>query len=220
MKIKLISFALCPYVHRTTTLLHEKGIGFDIEYIDLANKPAWFLEISPRGKVPVLVADGVNLFESAVINEYLDETQPPRMLPDAPLQRAVQRAWIEVVNDLFAAQYKLVYAATQEDFEAAKAACADVIRRFEGAVRGPFFAGETFGLVDAAAAPALHRFSILEAQLPADWSASFPAFSSWMRRVATRPSVVAGVLPDFERSFLAALRKRDGYLARALPPAA
>ena len=53
--------------------LEYKGIDYDIEYIDLANPPEWFLAISPLKKVPLLIVDGTVIFESAVINEYIDE---------------------------------------------------------------------------------------------------------------------------------------------------
>src|ERR1700749_5002066 len=114
MALRVISFDLCPFVHRSTILLHEKGVAFELEYIDLKNKPAWFLALSPRGKVPVLVVDGAPLFESAVINESLDETQGKPLLPAAPFERARQRGWIEVANDLIIGQYKLTVAATKE----------------------------------------------------------------------------------------------------------
>jgi glutathione S-transferase len=53
--LKLISHKLCPYVQRAVIALAEKGVPFERIDIDLANKPDWFLNISPLGKVPVLV---------------------------------------------------------------------------------------------------------------------------------------------------------------------
>ena len=93
-KLTLISHHLCPYVQRAAISLFEKGVPFERVYIDLANKPDWFLEISPLGKVPVLkveheVGSESVIFESAVILEYLDETLPN------PLERARHRGWIE-----------------------------------------------------------------------------------------------------------------------------
>jgi len=58
MKLQLVSHPFCPYVHRAAIMLREKNVPFERTYIDLKNKPDWFLAISPRGKVPVLVADG------------------------------------------------------------------------------------------------------------------------------------------------------------------
>ena len=100
MDIELISFDLCPFVQRSVITLLEKNIPFKRTNIDLANKPDWFLQISPLGKVPVLRINGNILFESAVINEYLDEITPPSMHPQDSLQKAVNRAWIEFGSEL------------------------------------------------------------------------------------------------------------------------
>ena len=78
-KLTLISHKLCPYVQRAVIALNEKGVPFERVDIDLANKPDWFLKLSPLGKVPVLIvrsdAGEVALFESNVICEYIEETQ-------------------------------------------------------------------------------------------------------------------------------------------------
>src|SRR4030088_2812449 len=94
--LKLISHKLCPYVQRAVIALTEKGVGFERIDIDLANKPDWFLKISPLGKTPVLRVGDTAIFESAVILEYLEETQPKPLHPGDPLKRAEHRAWIEV----------------------------------------------------------------------------------------------------------------------------
>src|SRR5688500_5394287 len=93
--LKLISHKLCPYVQRAVIALTEKGVPFERIDIDLANKPDWFLKISPLGKTPVLLVGDVPIFASAVILEYLEETAPRPLHPAAPLVRAEHRAWIE-----------------------------------------------------------------------------------------------------------------------------
>src|SRR6202022_4817781 len=102
--LKLISHKLCPYVERAVISLTEKGIPFERIDIDLANKPDWFLKISPLGKTPVLVVGDHAIFESAVILEYLEETQAGPLHPADALRRAEHRAWIEfgsaVLNDI------------------------------------------------------------------------------------------------------------------------
>src|SRR2546430_8165637 len=95
-KLTLISHDLCPYVQRAVIALDEKGVPFDRVFIDLADKPDWFLAISPLGKVPLLrVGHDDVIFESAVILEYLEETQPNPLYPADPLARARHRAMIE-----------------------------------------------------------------------------------------------------------------------------
>jgi len=110
-KYKLISFESCPYVQRAVIALNEKKIDFDVEYIDLSDKPEWFLKISPRGKVPVLVVNDTPLFESQAICEYLDEANPdtPLLSKDLVL-RARERAWCTYSSDeLFIPAYRLNY---------------------------------------------------------------------------------------------------------------
>ena len=63
----LVSHALCPYVQRAAIVALEKAIDFERIVVDLANKPAWFIERSPTGKVPLLIVGETTLFESAAI---------------------------------------------------------------------------------------------------------------------------------------------------------
>src|SRR5882724_12567118 len=103
--LKLISHKLCPYVQRAVIALTEKGVEFERIDVDLANKPDWFLELSPLGKTPVLQVGDIAIFESAVILEYLEETQPHPLHPHDPLRRAEHRSLIEygsaILNEIW-----------------------------------------------------------------------------------------------------------------------
>ncbi|MEO7578705.1 MAG: glutathione S-transferase N-terminal domain-containing protein, partial [Massilia sp.] len=92
MKLTLVSHVLCPYVQRAVIVLKEKGVDFERIDIDLADKPAWFLALSPLGKTPLLMIGDQVIFESAVICEYLEDTQAPALHPADPLGRARHRA--------------------------------------------------------------------------------------------------------------------------------
>ena len=88
-RIELFSARVCPYAHRSRLVLMEKGIDFELTEIDLRNKPQRFLEVSAYGKVPALVRDGLAIYESAIINEYLEEVFPePPLMPRDPGERA------------------------------------------------------------------------------------------------------------------------------------
>src|ERR687886_344909 len=83
-------------------VLHEKGIDFDIYEVDLRNKSDEFVSVSPYGKVPVLVINGTSLYESNVVNEYLDEVyETPRLMPTSPEQRALARSWMAFADEYF-----------------------------------------------------------------------------------------------------------------------
>ena len=85
-RLVLISHLLCPYVQRAVIVLEEKNIPYERIDIDLANKPDWFLKVSPLGKTPVLLVGDQPIFESAVICEYLDEITPRQ-------RRSPQPSW-------------------------------------------------------------------------------------------------------------------------------
>ena len=153
--LKLISHKLCPYVQRAVIALNEKGVPFERIDIDLANKPDWFLKISPLGKVPVLVVttehNEVALFESNVICEYIEETQAGLKLhrSDA-LKRAQHRAWMEFGSAILGDLLGLETTTDAVTFESKRQAIAAKFVRVEAALgEGPFFLGQSPGLVDA-----------------------------------------------------------------------
>lgn len=208
---KLISFKLCPFVQRSVITLQEKGVGYDIEYIDLANKPQWFLDISPFGKVPVLIVDDdVVLFESAVINEYLDETTPgPRLHPSDPLRRAHNRSWIEFGSALLFDQYKIGMVGDEAEVRKLHAAFVEKLGRLEAQLGdGPYFNGKEFSLVDSAIAPLLQRAHWLAERAPDfDAVASHPKLRAWQQALLSRPSVQASTVDDIVERFVTALTR-------------
>src|SRR5919202_6693574 len=86
-------------------VLHEKRVDFEINEVDLSNKSEEFLAASPTGKVPVIVVDGDSIYESNVVNQYLDEVSgEPKLMPQDPKQRAYARIWMAFADaDFFPA---------------------------------------------------------------------------------------------------------------------
>jgi len=98
---ELVSFKICPFVQRARITLLHKRVPHTVTNIELKEPPTWFPAISPLGKVPLLRVDGGTvLFESAVINEFIDETTTPPLHPADPLARAQNRAWIAYASEL------------------------------------------------------------------------------------------------------------------------
>jgi glutathione S-transferase len=209
----LISFKLCPYVQRSVITLEEKRVPFTIEYIDLYDKPAWFLEISPLGRVPVLRSRDAVIFESAVINEFIEETTPgPQLHPEDPLRRAHNRAWIEVASELLRKLYRLQTAAEEEQALRAAAEARDVLARFEkelGRSSGPLFNGSFFSLVDAAAASALQRLTWCQEIVPSlGLYAGAPRVEAWRDALLSRQSVRLSTVPESRELFVEYLQGR------------
>ena len=221
---KLISFKLCPYVQRAAIVLAEKGVPFERIDVDLANKPDWFLKLSPLGKVPVLVVsdeDGREevLFESAVIAEYLDEVLAPRRHPADPLTKARHRAWIEFASATLA-DIAGFYAGDAAIFAAKRDALAEKFARLEAELGdGPWFGGESFGLVDAAFAPVFRYFDLFDRVLEHGILAGKPKLAAWRAALAARPSVAGAVAADYPEALAAFIVRRDGHLGRLIQPA-
>ena len=217
-KYRLISFPLCPYVQRAAILLAEKGAAFERVNIDLANKPDWFLKLSPLGKVPVLVVeqDGREevLFESAVISEYLDETIAPQLHPADPLEKARHRAWIEFASATLADIYGYYTAPDEQAFRGKRDAIEAKFQRLEEQLKdGPFFAGERFSLVDAAFAPAFRYFDLFDGMTGQDLMHAKPKLRAWREQLGARPSVRGAVAPTYLDDLLGFVRGKGGYLA-------
>jgi glutathione S-transferase len=220
-RLRLISHKLCPYVQRAAIVGAEKHIDFERVDIDLANKPDWFLKISPTGKVPVLeVVDDSGkvhiLFESAVIAEYLDEISGNALLPSEPIQRARTRAWIEYASATLADIGKLYSA---PDFAAFDASIRALKLRFdvlENEVAGPFFNGARFGLADAAFAPVFRYLDVFERELGMTLVERGRRVAAWSEEIGIRPSVIGAVPLDYADRLLNFAIAKNSYLSRLL----
>lgn len=91
----LYSGTTCPFSQRCRLVLFEKGMDFEIRDVDLFNKPEDIAVMNPYGQVPILVERDLILYESNIINEYIDERFPhPQLMPADPVQRARARLFL------------------------------------------------------------------------------------------------------------------------------
>jgi glutathione S-transferase len=212
--LKLISHKLCPYVQRAVIALTEKAVAFERIDIDLASKPDWFVAISPLGKTPVLQVGDVPIFESAVILEYLEETQPSPLHPADPLRRAKHRAWIEfgsaVLNDIAG-----FYAAPDEATFKAKASQLEArFARLEACVAAaPWFDGENFSLVDAVFGPVFRYFDVFDEIADFGILSGKLKLRGWRKALAARPSVRTAVRSDYPALLRDFLERRNSWLS-------
>jgi glutathione S-transferase len=218
MKLELVSHTLCPYVHRAAAMMHEKAVPFERRYIDLKAKPDWFLAISPRGKVPVLLLDDRPLFESQAIIEFIDETHPPSLMGTDPFERARQRAWVAVADDLSNAQYRLFIAPSPEEQQAAAEALAPIAGRYEEAIAEGVITSEGFGLGHLALASSALRFAVVEKALGVRVLPAAPRFEALVRRLALRPSIFGTVPDDYAEIFIGKLIERRSLFATETRP--
>jgi glutathione S-transferase len=219
-KLTLVSHKLCPYVQRAVIALNEKGVPFERVDIDLANKPDWFLKLSPLGKVPVLLVRGkdgeVALFESNVICEYIEDTQGGAKLhPQDPLQRAQHRAWMEFGSTILGELWGLETTGDAAVFEAKRVAVAAKFARVEEALgSGPFFAGEQFSLVDAVFAPIFRYFDVFDQLIDLSIFAETPKLRAWRTELARRESVRNAVGADYPQLLHAFLVRHNAHMLK------
>ncbi len=211
--LKLISHKLCPYVQRAVISLKEKGVPFERIDIDLDNKPDWFLRMSPLGKVPVLQVGDKVVFESAVILEFLEETQPKLLHPQDPLTRAEHRAWMEFGSAVLGDVWGLETVTDEASFNAKAKQVTDKFARLEARlVAGPWFDGDQFSLVDAVFAPVFRYFDTIDEIGEFGILADKPKIARWRKSLRERPSVRDAVSPEYATLLRAFMKKHKSYL--------
>lgn len=212
-KPRLISFKICPFVQRSIILMNEKGVDFDIEYINLDEPPEWFSALSPTGKVPVLEIEGKPLFESAIICEYLDEVYGDSVHPSDPFVKAQNRAWVEFTSNLYVGFFKLMMATEEAPMNAAIDAIKACFAELEKVkVEGAYFNGESFSMVDVAVAPAFMRFDFLKQVAGLDVIADYPKMQQWSESMLALDSVKQSVVPELSDILQARMQGQGSYV--------
>ena len=215
--VRLVSHKLCPYVQRVAIVLAEKKIAYERRNIDLSAKPDWFLHISPLGKTPVLLVNQQPIFESAVICEYLEETAFPPLHPENALLRARHRAWMEfgsaLLNDIagFYNAQSIELLQTQGERIRSK-----FVQLEEALGEGPYFAGESFCMVDAVFGPVFRYFDLFDEIQAFGFFINLPKLQNWRRALEQRPSVQNAVSPAYISDLRSFLQSRNSELSRRM----
>ena len=219
-KYLLVSFKTCPWVQRAAIALREKNVAFDFRHIEPDNRPDWFLAISPHKKVPVLrIDDNVSLFESGAIAEYLDETIAPRLHPEDPIQRAINRAWTDYVPTFSSSVTGIAYAADEAAYKTAADKIGPAFAQLERALErqssaGPFFNGAKYSLVDAGYAPFLQRYFFLDRIKPLGVIEKYPRVKAWAHALMKRPSTHSFPEGEFEAMYRANVKRRNAWVSQ------
>jgi glutathione S-transferase len=196
MKPRLYNTQRCPYARRTRIALHEKRVDFDVHEVDLSNKSEEFLSVSPYGKVPVLAVNGISLYESNVVNEYLDEVHgTPRLMPENPEKRALARSWMAFADDYFFPFILRIRMGSQRGFseeqiQEARVKLQDSLSRLERQLEGKEYLMGEYTLADIAHAGNFHRLRELAEKEDVPLQ-KYPNVVTWMERVEGRESYKA-----------------------------
>jgi len=202
--LKVVSFTICPFVQRLTAMLELKQIPYEVEYIQLSDKPEWFLDISPHGQVPVLITEnGQPLFESDAIVEYIEDAYG-RLQPEISSEkRAVQRAWAYLATKNYLVQCSAQRSATAEVLNERSLKLEKALKAVEKQLGdGPFFDGDNISIVDVAWLVILHRAAIIEKHNGYDFLAGYPKLKRWQQALLASDVVEKSVAADFEEKFV------------------
>lgn len=205
-EIEFFTMDMCPYAQRTWIVLEEKGIPYTRTLVDLRNESSkkWYAEnVNPLGKVPSVrdASDGTVVYESEVVNEYLEQRFAglgPALLPPDAAGCAAVRLWNHHLNSKLAPAH-FTYLMNKDDASESdkRAALVNALQYYEERLVGPYLVGEQFTLADANAAPFFERllFScrrFKDFQIPSDMG----RLRAWLDLVLSRPSFLATKRPE------------------------
>jgi stringent starvation protein A len=192
--MNLYSGTTDPFSHRCRIVLYEKGMDFQVVDVDLFNKPEDIAVINPYNRVPVLVDRDLVLYESNIINEYIDERFPhPQLMPPDPIMRAKARQLLHTLeHELFS------HIETLEKNQKAAADKARSLVRDQLMQLVPLFAkqkymlGDEFSMLDVAIAPLLWRLEHYGIELPK----TAAPLMKYAERIFTRQGFIDALTPS------------------------
>ena len=193
----LYSGTTCPFSQRCRFVLFEKGMDFEIRDIDLYNKPEDIANMNPYGQVPILVERDLVLYESNIINEYIDERFPhPQLMPADPIMRARTRLFLcHFEKELF------THVSTLESRQQPDSAAQDAARRSirdqltqlaPMLAKNKYMLGEEFSMLDVAIAPLLWRLDHYGIELPKNAA----PVQKYGERLFSRPAYIEALTPS------------------------
>ena len=194
----LYSGTTCPFSQRCRFVLFEKGMDFEIRDIDLYNKPEDISVMNPYGQVPILVERDLVLYESNIINEYIDERFPhPQLMPADPVMRARTRLFLyNFEKELF------VHVSTLEDRSAkpdekklanARQNIRDRLAQLAPMLlKNKYMLGEEFSMLDVAVAPLLWRVDHYGIELPKNAA----PLQKYAELIFSRPAYIEALTPS------------------------
>jgi len=202
--LKIVSFKICPFVQRVTAALEAKKIPYEIEYINLNDKPQWFLDISPNGQVPILVTEnGTTLFESDAIIEYIDDEFGYLESNLSNEDKALDRAWSYLAAKHYLTQCGTMGSKNKSTFEERTANFIKSFEKVEQNLTGDtiFFKSDELSKVDIAWLPLLHRSVIIKEHSGFDFLCGLPKVQAWQKALLATGLAESSVANDFVERF-------------------
>ena len=184
----LYSGTTCPFSQRCRNVLYEKGMDFQIVDVDLHNKPEDLAVMNPYNQVPVLVERDLILYESNIINEYIDDRFPhPQLMPADPVMRARARLFLfRFENEMFS-HVETLEKGNQRSVDKARAAIRDNLAQIAPVfAKQKYMLGDEFSMLDVAIVPLLWRLDYYDIQLPKQTA----PLMKYAERLFSRPAFI------------------------------
>ena len=194
----LYSGTTCPFSQRCRLVLFEKGMDFEVRDVDLFNKPEDISTMNPYGQVPILVERDLILYESNIINEYIDERFPhPQLMPADPLMRARARLMLfNFEKELFIHVHVLENdkaKSTEKMQEKARSEIRDRLTTLAPLfLKNKYMLGDEFSMLDVAIAPLLWRLDHYGVEL----SKTAAPIMKYAERIFSRPAYIEALTPS------------------------
>ena len=182
--MNLYSGTTCPFSQRCRIVLYEKGMDFQIIDVDMFNKPEDIAVMNPYNRLPVLVERDLILYESNIINEYIDERFPhPQLMPADPVMRARARLFLFNFEVELFSQIEALEKGNQKQQEKARQQVSDRLTELAPVFhKQKFMLGEDFSMLDVAISPLLWRLDYYGINLPSHAPACPQTFVGWVPR--------------------------------------
>ena len=183
-----------PFSHRCRIVLYEKGMDFEIIDVDLMNKPEDLAVMNPYNRTPVLVERDLVLYESNIINEYIDERFPhPQLMPADPVMRARARLFLFRFEQELFNHVQTLESGTQKAQEKARLYIREnLIQIAPIFVKQKYMLGEEFSMLDVAIAPLLWRLDYYGI----DMSKNAVPLLKYAERIFSRPAYIEALTPS------------------------
>ncbi len=164
----LYSATTCPFSHRCRIVLHEKGMDFQIIDVDLHSRPEDLAVMTPHGRVPILVERDLILYESNIINEYIDDRFPhPQLMPADPVMRARARLFLHRFEQELFCHIDSLGHGNQRTLDKVRGLVRDNLAMIAPVfTKQKYMLGDEFSMLDVAIAPLLWRLDHYGIQLP------------------------------------------------------
>jgi len=164
----LYSGTTCPFSHRCRFVLFEKGMDFEIRDVDLYNKPEDISVMNPYGQVPILVERDLILYESNIINEYIDERFPhPQLMPADPVMRARARLFLHRFEKELFIHIDALEGNNQKNAEKGRNQVRDALLQIAPVfTKHKYMLGEEYSMLDVAITPLLWRLDYYGVSMP------------------------------------------------------